>query len=309
MMNIKGFFSFRAFLLTLLFLSSSNICASIDIQKKRIYNIVFDLFGVLLRIDKKQADQEMRTPQSNTQFDSEAVMSSPRWGELDSENATPEDIASTLSQTQDTDSVVNYIKNIGKYVKPIHIGMEIYEQIVAYKPKYRRKYNTYILSNVSKYCLAQIHEQDFFDRVSAEQGFKCPNIFKNATGEVYSFFTETLKPDVRIYDFFLDFCRPAGVKTQTFAEKTLFIDDSKRNLEGARKTGILAVSCQCHSILYFSLLALDIIDRNKKIEQHLTWEEPKEFARFKLFSLNELQDFDLIAHDLADLRSLAVLRS
>ncbi len=303
-------FSSWAYYPVVVFLVSASVCASIPQpteletppspfgsprQIRHIRHIAFDLFGVLLRVDKNQADNEIETSPPSPRFNSETVMSSPRWSKLDEGSATAEDVADdeALKQKQNQAAVIQYITNIGRYVKPIRAGMAIFNSI-----KQQKRHDLYILSNISQYCLEGIRNAEFFDRVSAEDGTDYPSIFEDIAGEFYSYFVQKLKPDIGIYQLFLETFQPIGLSLNDFASRTLFIDDSPCNLIGAQKAGIVTVSCQCHAVLYHSLVRLRIIKPDKNIESLI---DPIDLAHFKQFTLSELHDYERIAHDLREL--------
>ncbi len=264
-----------------------------QLRHKRFEHIIFDLFGVLLYVDKPLATKTIGAKYA-CDFDPEAVMSCPTWPRLDLGMATAEDVAADPTHHQNPAAVAEYIHTIGRFIKPIKVGIEIYKKIKA------QNYYVYILSNLSVDCYSNIIYQPYFDRVSRTIGWDCPNIFDGIAGGAYSFFLRLGKPALDIYKLFLDTFHQAWHKSsEDFAQECLFIDDSPRNLIGAQQAGIATTSCQTHAITYLFCVKNGIFPPDEEIERQL---DPRELEIFGTWSIEELGDYDRIKEVLNELR-------
>lgn len=102
------------------------------------------------------------------------------------------------------------------YVRPIDTMMD---RIDSLKEK---GYDLYILSNLPEDCYKYLMKH---------------YAFMNAMKGVFSFQEKRIKPDVRIYQILFD-------RYQLDPEDCLFIDDTKENVDQARKLGCEVIWCQ-----------------------------------------------------------------
>lgn len=310
-MNIKGFFSLRRLLLTLLILSSSNNHTALAMLKvysqsssnqgyhqslTPIYSEangeLLDLFGVVLRVDKDLANKECQ--KIDPKFDAETIMSSPLWPKLDLNKARAEDVAAYICDKIDYFATLYFIQTIRRYIKPNRIGMEIFKAIKQENPEHK----IHILSNLSKYCITGDHNictSEYFETAGQEDNAEYPNIFND--GAVFSCDVKLAKPGL---DIFKQALKQFNLENQI----VYFTDDSLSNLKGALQAGLYPISAQCHSVWYLTCLRLGRISQNETIEKLLNTYEPKEFELFKNFELSELQNFEQIALDLKEIRRL-----
>ena len=94
------------------------------------------------------------------------------------------------------------------------------EENVKLLPKLKEKYNLYILSN--------------FHQPAFEHIFKKYDFFRLFDGHTVSCYYYLLKPEKEIYDTLID-------KFNLIPEETVFIDDTKVNIDACEKEGIRGI--------------------------------------------------------------------
>lgn len=94
------------------------------------------------------------------------------------------------------------------------------EENVKLLPKLKEKYNLYILSN--------------FHQPAFEHIFKKYDFFRLFDGHTVSCYYYLLKPEKEIYDTLIE-------KFNLIPEETVFIDDSKVNIDACEKEGIRGI--------------------------------------------------------------------
>lgn len=181
-----------------------------------IKNIVFDLGNVLLDFDPENYLDELGYSGELKLKLKEEIFETEEWLQLD---------RGTISQEQ---AVEKWQQRNPEISDEIAVVMDEWEQILTLKEDSlqilksltEKKYNLYILSN--------FHQQAF-DYVSSKYDF-----FKYFDGRVISADIHLIKPETEIYDHLLN-------KFNLKAEETLFVDDSKANIEAALKRGIRVI--------------------------------------------------------------------
>ncbi|KKQ12179.1 MAG: hypothetical protein US22_C0001G0008 [candidate division TM6 bacterium GW2011_GWF2_36_6] len=374
---------------SIIFLSCSPMASQdfINKQSKSLTNcrqsaiMIFDFFGVLFSVDKAKANHEVPRPASPN-FDAETTMCAKLWYNMDLGIVTKEDVTKELeNRGQSLQAVLDYIENIGNYVKPIPQGMRIFHDL------YQQGHGMFTLSNLSKWCLAGISNDHYFEQVNSENLELIPNIFDMVhtleqerlgyscpEGYSCSSLKGLGKPNKLCYLYFIALNCPditwqekielatlrkryrraqknyfkyhekvedqkreglpvdsdqfrreqnelmaanrafdelTAILTTTYAESIAdlaqycyFIDDSPSNLRGAKSAGITPISCQCHAVTYFTLLHLNLIKIDPILEQMLcsTPQATAEFRCFSTWTLEELQNFDMVGDALKELR-------
>lgn len=304
-MKTKGFFSNRNILIALLFLSLTHNHTALTMQHDKLIPLTgnqsftastptnsdhgefLDVFGVIKEVNKKLANKEGK--KIDPRFDAERTMRSRFWQKLDLDQKEAEDVAEDLSLEQDFFATLYFIENIRRYIIPHRIGMEIFKAIKQENPNHK----IYPLSNLSKYCITNDYDRNPAEDFEVQEDVEYNSVFND--GAVFSCNVGKAKPDEGIFKQAL----------QTFnleKQPVDFTDDSLANLKGARAAGLRPISVQCHSVWYFTCVLLEKISRNSNIEKLLHAAEPREFAYFQNFNLEELQDFDRIAEDLLIIR-------
>ena len=180
-----------------------------------IKNIVFDFGQVMIRFDPMYMTERYVSDKDDARLVSSVVFDRLYWNPLDSgdiedsevvrlsKERLPERLHSAAEQVY-----YNWIYNI-----PEIDGMR---ELVSYvKDKY--KIPVYLLSNISEYF--------------SKNSVKVP-IVSLFDGCIFSADCKLTKPDKKIYELL---CR----KYSLIPEETLFIDDSKININGARSAGIV----------------------------------------------------------------------
>ena len=181
-----------------------------------IKNIVFDLGNVLLDFDPKSYLDELGySDDLKAQLINE-IFETEEWLQLD---------RGTISQKQ---AVEKWQQRNPELAEEIAEVMAEWEKILTLKKDSleilkstaKKNYNLYILSNFHQLA---------FDYISSKYDF-----FKYFDGRVISADVNLIKPEAEIYDHLLN-------KFNLKAEETLFIDDSKANIEAALKKGIRVI--------------------------------------------------------------------
>ena len=208
--------------LIFIFATTSKYCSAMELAapepeklvdaSPRPWFSIFDFFWVLLCVAQQQAESDLVPPPtpaspSSPVFQAETTMRVNRWADMDAGCATKEQVAREAAEKgQDYDTVVRYIQNIATWIKPIPLGMELYKRLKA------ATLATFLLSNLSIYCLTGLQDPSYFPRVNATGMYESPNIFADAhvtatSGfpycEGYSFRMGLSKPDVLCYKLFL----------------------------------------------------------------------------------------------------------
>jgi putative hydrolase of the HAD superfamily len=242
---------FRKILFCILF---SSLIFNIFAQTKKYKNIIFDLFGVLVYIDKTEAYKK-ESPKCPT-FDAEKIMSAPSWRSLELCEIKPEDLTNdnTLKKDHNKKTVAHYVTHSVDYIKPISMGMELFRQIKE------KGYKIYILSNIPIDFLKNMQSKEFSSKLLSQN---YPDILKESDGQIYSCNEHLAKPDVKIYLRLLK-------KFNLDPKESVFIDDTIKNIEGAEKAGILGVLCKKHQDAYKRLISLGILKEpsKKTCEKH-----------------------------------------
>lgn len=197
-----------------------------------VKNIVFDLGGVIINIDF-QYTYEAFAGLGNTdilttirRFESLQLFKRYETGEFtDSEfREVLREAFSTTASDQQIDKAWNALL------------LDIPAERVKLLQELRTRYRTFLLSNTNSIHIAEVN-----------------NILYNSAGTqtlndlfekiYYSYEIQMAKPDVKIYQYVLK-------DKNLIPEETLFIDDNKDNIEGAKAAGLQVLHVQApHTIL------------------------------------------------------------
>ncbi len=178
-----------------------------------IKNIVWDLGGVILPGGPRYYVQE-KIPEKKDLLD---MVKTDAWQKWDEGRITKEDLQATLAAQYDADDIrrlIAYTLNVAERSFDDHI-LSLIEDLK------RRGYKLYLLSNFSKDAHAQFI-----------QGNKRFDVFD---GLMFSHEVACSKPGEKIYRDFLS-------RFDLNPEESLFIDDSEKNIDGARAVGFKGIT-------------------------------------------------------------------
>ncbi len=178
-----------------------------------IKNVIFDFGQVLVHFDPEYMTEKYIENADDVKLVSQVVFDRLYWDRLDEGTISDEEVISESARRlpakyscKVADIYYNWIYNI-----PPVDGME--DIILRLKKKNVR---LFLLSNISKYFAAHAHEIGVLSHFE-----KC----------VFSAICGHTKPNGDIFDYL---CTQAGISP----DETLFIDDSERNISGAKSFGI-----------------------------------------------------------------------
>ena len=180
-----------------------------------IKNIVFDLGRVLIKFEPKEYI-EQNVPEEKREDFYNGIFGSTEWLMLDRGTLSYEDAKKIFKErVSGVDKQIDRLFNVDLFeiLQPI-------EENVKLLPKLKEKYNLYILSN--------------FHQPAFEHIFKKYEFFRLFDGHTVSCYYYLLKPEKEIYDTLID-------KFNLIPEETVFIDDSKVNIDACEKEGIRGI--------------------------------------------------------------------
>ena len=181
-----------------------------------IKNIVFDLGNVLLDFNSDLIIEDFVDDRKLHQKISENIFKSKEWilldrGEISAEEATER----FINRMPENEELIKEIMDNWKYyLKPMEENIEVLNNID------NGIYDIYVLSNFHKEAFEEVYNKYDF--------------FKNFDGMIISYREKTVKPEKEIYEKLIK-------KFAINPEDTLFIDDSKRNIEAAEKLGFKTI--------------------------------------------------------------------
>ena len=198
-----------------------------------IKNIVFDLGRVLIKFEPKEYI-EQNIPEEKREDFYNGIFGSTEWLMLDRGTLSYEDAKKIFKErVSGVDKQIDRLFNVDLFeiLQPI-------EENVKLLPKLKEKYNLYILSN--------------FHQPAFEHIFKKFEFFKLFDGHTVSCYYYLLKPEKEIYDILID-------KFNLIPEETVFIDDTKVNIDACEKEGIRGIHLP------------DYTELKQKLEEFLKW--------------------------------------
>lgn len=178
-----------------------------------IKNIIFDLGNVLIKYSPESFLEKNVKKERQEKFIA-TVFKSKEWLELDRGTLSYEDAIEKFAEIipEDRENLEKLFKNnIMDCLAPIEENIEILKKLK------KKGYNLFVLSNFHRPAFEQVQKEwEFFDEFD---------------GGVISCYCHLLKPNQRIYELLL-------ARYGLIPEETLFIDDTKINVEKAEKIGI-----------------------------------------------------------------------
>ena len=198
-----------------------------------IKNIVFDLGRVLIKFEPKEYI-EQNVPEEKREDFYNGIFGSTEWLMLDRGTLSYEDAKKIFKErVPGADKQIDRLfdADLFEILQPI-------EENVKLLPELKKKYNLYILSN--------------FHQPAFEHIFKKYDFFRLFDGYTVSCYYYLLKPEKEIYDTLID-------KFNLIPEETVFIDDTKVNIDACEKEGIRGIHL------------LDYTELKQKLEEFLKW--------------------------------------
>lgn len=198
-----------------------------------IKNIVFDLGRVLIKFEPKEYI-EQNVPEEKREDFYNGIFGSTEWLMLDRGTLSYEDAKKIFKERiPGADKQIDRLFDVDLFeiLQPI-------EENVKLLPKLKEKYNLYILSN--------------FHQPAFEHIFKKYKFFRLFDGHTVSCYYYLLKPEKEIYDTLID-------KFNLIPEETVFIDDTKVNIDACEKEGIRGIHLP------------DYTELKQKLEEFLKW--------------------------------------
>lgn len=178
-----------------------------------IKNIIFDLGNVLIKYSPESFLEKNVKKERQEKFIA-TVFKSKEWLELDRGTLSYEDAIEKFAEIipEDRENLEKLFKNnIMDCLAPIEENIEILKNLK------KKGYNLFVLSNFHRPAFEQVQKEwEFFDEFD---------------GGVISCYCHLLKPNQRIYELLL-------ARYGLIPEETLFIDDTKINVEKAEKIGM-----------------------------------------------------------------------
>ena len=178
-----------------------------------IKNIIFDLGNVLIKYSPESFLEKNVKKERQEKFIA-TVFKSKEWLELDRGTLSYEDAIEKFAEIipEDRENLEKLFKNnIMDCLAPIEENIEILKKLK------KKGYNLFVLSNFHRPAFEQVQKEwEFFDEFD---------------GGVISCYCHLLKPNQRIYELLL-------ARYGLIPEETLFIDDTKINVEKAEKIGM-----------------------------------------------------------------------
>lgn len=185
-----------------------------------IKNIIFDIGNILLRYDP--------LPYLNSHYDHGAelyalISQSKEWLMLDQGTLTNEEaiVLFTKQNPALKDEIIHYMTHWSELLTPLEEHVNVFKQV-------KKNYHVYLLSNFHLEAFQMMRQKYPF--------------LQDVDGQVISADVHQLKPDPAIYQtlFTRYHLRP---------EECLFIDDSKANIDTAKKLGMKTLHIQANDPL------------------------------------------------------------
>lgn len=181
-----------------------------------IKNIIFDLGNVLLDFSPVEYLNNLGFNQEKISKLNSLIFASPEWIMLD---------RGTISEKE---AVEKWQQRSPELKADIKLVIENWHDILTVKEASLDILKKLAAENYKLYVLSNFH-QKAFNYVSQKYDF-----FKYFDGLVISAEINLIKPEAEIYDYLLD-------KFNLKAEASLFIDDSKENIEAALEKGLRGI--------------------------------------------------------------------
>ena len=195
-------------------------------------NIIFDLGNVLLSFNPKDY---LKSKISEDRIDDvyKAIFQSEEWIMLDRGTITEKDAINRIIERNNTyrDDINLAFKDWYDILRPIEEAVEILTKLK------KNGYNVYYLSNFHELAFKEVTTKN--------------NFFELFDGGVVSYAEKLIKPEEEIYKLILK-------RYNLNPRETIFIDDTKLNVDGASKLGIKAIFLEDSKKLRENLISLKV---------------------------------------------------
>ncbi|MGG7056957.1 HAD family hydrolase [Clostridium tertium] len=195
-------------------------------------NIIFDLGNVLLSFNPKEY---LKSKITEDKIDDvyKAIFQSEEWIMLDRGTISEKDAINNIIRRNTTyrDDINLVFKDWYDILKPIEETVEVLQSLKE------NGYNIYYLSNFHELAFREVTTKNKF--------------FELFDGGVVSYAEKLIKPEEEIYKLLLK-------RYNLKPEETIFIDDTKVNVDGASKLGIKAIFLENPKVLRGSLKSLNV---------------------------------------------------
>ena len=185
-----------------------------------IKNIVFDIGNVLAGYSPKKEVEEFGTSIERIEYINSIIIKEKNWTKY-------------LNGLISLDDLLNYCNKLNKeYKLEIEILLKkenqkyiIYEieKNTKLLKKLSKKFNTYLLSNITK---------ETYEYIMDDFSFK-----ENVKGGIYSFKEHILKPDKKIFESLIN-------TYKIDPKETIYIDDKEKNIITAKELGFTGIQCR-----------------------------------------------------------------
>lgn len=202
-----------------------------------IKNVIFDLGNVLLSFQPQEYLRTKIRDENKVQQIYEAIFLSEEWIMLDRGTITQDDaVERIIARNVDHRELIQCcMENWLELLTPMEETVAILKEIKS------QGYKTFILSN--------------FHAISYENVSKRYSFFNYFDGELISCREKLLKPEVEIYQMLAE-------RYNIEPQESLFIDDTKLNIEGAEGVGFAALLFENAGDLRNKLIQLKILENN-----------------------------------------------
>ena len=195
-------------------------------------NIIFDLGNVLLSFNPKDY---LKSKISEDRIDNvyKAIFQSEEWVMLDRGTITEKDAINRIIERNNTyrDDINLAFKDWYDILRPIEDAVEVLTKLK------KNGYNVYYLSNFHELAFKEVTTKN--------------NFFELFDGGVVSYAEKLIKPEEEIYKLILK-------RYNLNPKETIFIDDTKSNVDGASKLGIKAIFLDNPKKLRENLISLKV---------------------------------------------------
>jgi epoxide hydrolase-like predicted phosphatase len=204
-------------------------------MKKAYENIIFDMGGVLVNWDPQAYCRKVFKQSDNC---AEKI---DHWKDMFNSNVacdlergliSRQEAVERLPQKYDKKEFLFLLENVHKDLYPLEKGLNIFKMVK------RRGYKTYVLSNF---------QEETFNEAKYQYDF-----LKEFDGIVLSYQTKSMKPEPRIYKTLID-------NYSLNPKLSIFIDDMKVNINGAKRFGIDGILCKSHEYVLSTLKQFGVL--------------------------------------------------